>query len=180
MLNKHSDDHVYFIEAAKDRATYIARKWVSPGEAPVGLTEKEYNAYRPIIEHYVKAGTIMLHEPGTTSSAKAAKDVKAEHVRRSKIVVGEMPPSPRELTPVAEPNADVNNMSTFSVPGEDEDDNGKLRCVVKTSKGDRCKADAISKHLVCTIHQRMLNKGKKLEDTAGNRVLKNGKDIKTA
>lgn len=179
MLKNQNDEKVYFVESTGKSATRIGTAWISPGQTPVGFTEAQYNARRKEIEHYVKAGVVMLHSPGTKESAQAAIDVKLERERLSTVMAGrkEPPPAPTQMPTPAPP--EPARITTFSAPSED-DEPDTMKCIVNTSKGERCKVNALGKLLVCGVHQRSLLKGSELYDTAGNRIAQDGKSFTKA
>lgn len=175
-MNEKSTE-MYYIEAIKGMSTRIGKVEIMPKQPPKPFTPGQYNAHLSTIEHYVEAGVIMVSKPGTSSSARAAREIKRETEMQEKIFAsGKSPPAPmeRKMGHMAEPAED--KVATFSEPSETANQIQRCHAVTATSQ-KRCKKDASRDMLVCKIHLRMLQRGKEIWNEDGKRIAEDGKDL---
>ena len=173
----------YYIEAPGPNSTRIGKTVIMPNEAPICLTEKQYNANAKEIEHYEREHIIMVSRPGSAASARAAKTIKEEIARLEEVHAGgKVPPAPmvREMGVPSPPEpAEITTFSTPNKPAEEKEaeDKPDNRCWAVTAVGKRCKAEAKPDLLVCSVHLAMLERGKEVKDEDGNRIAEDGKTI---
>lgn len=191
-IEELEEEEQYYIEAIGKVSTRVGRHFVEPGAAPIQLGAREFKRLSKVIEHYRRAGIIMVMRPGTKESAIAAAKVRAEIQRASQITAGGAgPPASiavnlqQQLLPEdATKNIAGEQMATFSHPEDtsstpvetedkataSEDSGDDLRCIAITGKGTRCKNSAMPDKVVCSSHFKSLQNSKIILDGAGNRI----------